>query len=807
LRINSLLPIVHDSIVAVEMILNHASCNHSTLIVPQIVQNQIQASTKPIDLSISPNPSESRACSSKWRSPCQLASERLCDIAISRFKIPQSEQFQTHYDRAMSRRAPRALRQIALSPRTATSTVAENHVCLSCLFTTSTKLLGSTLRTSLRQPARSHKTPTRTLHSHSHARTACARDYHRNGAATLPSPLVGKRHNGSLASSTAINAPSTVPLELRELHQRLNALQDSASGFVDLSRLQLALRSLESAEPVIRVAFLGMGEKGALAARGLARVLVADALGDEEEWEQRILGEAGDARSLLLRYGEPEDALPADSPMIRTLLVPSPMLKRHGLEILVTGLNGAGLGGYEGANKRELESSVLVPSLSMPMSNGGRIGFVRYPVHKALIVGEGVEGAVECGQMLKAGLNPDLIASAINLAMTVPAAAETTAQDEKLGKIINIDLASHALGLFRESRANGVQFSEEWEGSGVSAISEWITAANVRTSSGLKQTVEAQIDSALESTAHAIDQIQLEQTTEVKKITIADAKRAALQDAITTWSAEAHKDLQMNITTALESRSWHRTAWFRLLWRIDDVTFSAADILQRSWLHEAEQNLAFLSGRIVESGIAIADELKLGGVEQRLLEEGTKKEMQTYEAVKDHKESVAELMQMPAMLSRLQEQSGVNALFDPPWPQMITLSRATMLHTLVPNLHRRAQMLLVKTLTTIGGTSALGAWLMVASAGTAAAEAGAVAALGLVWSLRRMQTKWGARRNGFELAVRENGRRVLADVEGQLRHIVQQGGRVAVRPEDVQTWQRARDGVDRAREALSKTDV
>lgn len=617
--------------------------------------------------------------------------------------------------------------------------------------------------------------------------------------------MTSRRHNGTLASSSAINAPSTVPLEFRDLHQRLNALQDSASGFVDLSRLQLALRSLESADPVVRIAFLGLGEKGATAAKKLARVLVADALGDEEEWEEKILGEAGDARSLLLRYGEPEDALPADSPMVRTLLVPSPLLKRLGLEILVTGLNGAGLSGYEGANKRELESSVLVPSLSMPMTNGGRIGFVRYPVHKALIVGDGVEGAVECGQLLKAGLNPELIASAMNLSMTIPAASESTAQDEKLGKIINIDLAGHALGLFRESRANGARFSEEWEASRVSAISQWLAEANAKTSTGLKQAVQAQIDSALHATGQAVDQIQLERTAEVRKTTIVDTKRQTLQEAITTWSAEAHKDLQINITTAFESKSWHRTAWFRLLWRIDDVTFSAADILQRSWLNEAEQNLAFLSGRIVESGIATGDELKLTGVEQRMLEQGTKQEMETYEAVKDHKESVAELMQMPAMLSKLQEQSGVNALFDPPWPQMLTLSRATMLHTLVPSLHRRAQTLLISTLTTISGTTALGAWIMVATGGTGAAEAGAVAALGLVWSLRRMQTKWGAKRNEFELSVRENGRRVLAEVEGQLRSVVSQGGRVAVRPEDVQTWQRARDGVDRAREALAKT--
>lgn len=574
---------------------------------------------------------------------------------------------------------------------------------------------------------------------------------------------------------------------------------------MDLSRLQLALRSLESDDPVIRVAFLGLGEKGAAAAKKLARVLVADALGAEEEWEKRILGDAGDGRSLLLRYGEPDDLLPADSPMIRTLLVPSPLLKRHGLEILVTGLNGVGLGGHEGANKREVESSVLVPSLSMPMSNGGRVGFVRYPVHKALIVGDGVEGAVECGQMQKAGLNPGLIASAINLPMVTPTAPGASSPDDKLGKILNVDLAGHALDIFRESQANGARFSEEWENSRVSAISEWLVQSTTKDPSGLKQAVQAQIDSALESTSLVVDQVQLERAAEVKKTNIPDAKRNALQEAISSWSAEAHKDLQLNITTALESKSWNRTAWFRLLWRIDDVTFSAADILQRSWLHEAEQNLAFLSGRIRESGIATENELKKSGMEQKLLDEGNKKEMESYEAVKNHKESVAELMQMPAMLSRLQEQSGVNALFDPPWPQMITLSRATMLHTLVPALHRRAQTLLVSTLSTISGTTALGAWLLVASSGTAMAEAGAVASLGLVWSLRRMQKKWGARRNDFELSVRENGRRALAEVEGQLRSIVGRGGRVALRPEDVETWQRARDGIDRARDALSKT--
>lgn len=688
----------------------------------------------------------------------------------------------------MSRRAPRALQSLASS--------AETYICPSCL-------LGSGANASRLTRGRTEPKPERrSLHAEAIPSYIGPQQRTKNYREIAG---VSRRYNGSLASSTAINAPSTVPPELRELHQRLNALQDSASGFVDLSRLQLALRSLESSDPVIRVALLGLGEKGVNAAKQLARVLLADALGSEEEWERRLLGDAGDGRSLLLRYGDVEDLPPADSPLVRTLLIPSPFLKRHGLEIMITGLNAGGTGDFPGADKRALEGSLLVPTLSMPNTTAGRMGFVRYPVHRALIVGEGVEGAVESGRLLAAGLDKELVGSAINLSMTVPAASEAGQATAQIGQIVNTSLASHALQLFRENKANGALFSDEWEASKISSIAEWLAASNVReTESGLKRSVSAQISSALRSTGDAIDQIQTDRSIEASRATVPDAKRAELQKAISTWSADAHKDLQLNITTALASKSWRRTAWFRLLWRVDDVSYSAADILRRSWLNEAEQTLAFLSGRILEANLATSDELKETGAAQRLLDEGNRKEMETYEAVKGTKESVAELMQMPMMLSRVREQSGVNALFDPPWPQTVYLARARMLHTIVPALHRKAQTLLVTTLTTISGTSALGAWIWVATGGAGLAEAGAVAALGLVWSLRRLQKQWGKQREDFQVQIREDGRRVLAEVEGQLRRIVSDGGRVTVRPEDVEAWSRARSGVDAVMEALRK---
>lgn len=63
-----------------------------------------------------------------------------------------------------------------------------------------------------------------------------------------------RRHAATLASRTAINAPLDVPPRLKELHQALDALKSDAASYVNLSRLQLALRGLESEDPVVRVA-------------------------------------------------------------------------------------------------------------------------------------------------------------------------------------------------------------------------------------------------------------------------------------------------------------------------------------------------------------------------------------------------------------------------------------------------------------------------------------------------------------------------------------------------------------------------
>nr|OQO21716.1 hypothetical protein B0A51_12870 [Rachicladosporium sp. CCFEE 5018] len=606
------------------------------------------------------------------------------------------------------------------------------------------------------------------------------------------------RHNSSLVSSTAVNPPSTVPSAYEELHSRLVALQDPASGFADLSRLQLALRSLESDSPTVRVAFLGLGSNGVEAARKLARVLLADALGSEEEWEKQLLADAGDGRGLLLRYGDEIDTVSVTKDLVQIIDIPSPFLKRHGLEILVTGFSTGGLAAEE---SEELESQLLVPSLTIPNTSRGQVGFVRYPVHMALLVGEGVEGAVEAARILELELDAALVGAALDLPVRPDVAKGSIISTT--GQIVDTSLASHALALFRTSKANGAQFSHEWEASNVPATASFITSASLSSSSSPKPAITATIASLLTSTTTAINDAETTSIQTADFASVPSPKRAQLLSDLTSWSASAHKDLQLNLTAAFASPTWRRTAWFRLLWRIDDVSQVSTHLLQHAWLREAELELACLSGKLLSGGLATPATLREPEF-QALVPEGMQAELVTHEKVKDQEESVAELMQLPTLLSRVKAQSGLNPLFNPPWPQTIALARMHLIHTLIPPFHARAQALLLQSLTTTAATSALGVWLVVATSGVAVYEAGAVAALGLVWSLRRLQKKWGIERTKFAGDVSDFARRALSEVEGHLRKVVESGGRVEVQQAEVEGWARARKAVEDARQALAE---
>lgn len=99
--------------------------------------------------------------------------------------------------------------------------------------------------------------------------------------------------------TTAINKPLDVAPANVELYKALERLKNDAANYVGLSRLGLALRSLEGRNSIVRVAVLAIdGDVDRV--KKLVRLLLADPLGKEEAWEQE-LAESGNGESVLIR--------------------------------------------------------------------------------------------------------------------------------------------------------------------------------------------------------------------------------------------------------------------------------------------------------------------------------------------------------------------------------------------------------------------------------------------------------------------------------------------------------------------------
>ena len=101
-------------------------------------------------------------------------------------------------------------------------------------------------------------------------------------------------------SPTAINYRPNVPPRNEELYNALSALSGAAEQYVNLSRLQLALRGLAVDNAVTRVAVLDLNSQ--VGAQKLARLLIADPLSEKAEWEKE-LEKGAEEGAVLLRYG------------------------------------------------------------------------------------------------------------------------------------------------------------------------------------------------------------------------------------------------------------------------------------------------------------------------------------------------------------------------------------------------------------------------------------------------------------------------------------------------------------------------
>ncbi|KAB8076494.1 hypothetical protein BDV29DRAFT_170063 [Aspergillus leporis] len=561
-----------------------------------------------------------------------------------------------------------------------------------------------------------------------------------------------------ITTSSVVHARH-VPPRLRELYEALNQIQGVATEQVNISRLQLALRGLESEAPIIRVAVLGLND--ATAARKLVRLLLADPLNTRESWEDALDAYDSDpSQGLLIRYGDVSETIPNN--LLPTISVPSPILKHGNLEILVSTLGAE----TDISDAHFKADTFLVPTVTIPTSHTGRHNAVRYPVHRTIVCGRGVDGLVSYnGLVSRADLKKEekSVYGAIDLAVTA-----SQKSNDRIA-FVDIDRANEALEKFRESVQNASLYERGWNGSGVQAVQDWLSTLRAEEGTldpSLKSLITSLVDAAEAGVANDKKATTQDQTA----VTVSEEVRGDLDRSVTEWAEKAHTELRSSLEEGFASKPWRGLAWWKLFWHVDDIGMITSEILEKKYLHHAEKEVIWTAGRFHQAGLETLQEDRTDPSERV--------EQATNGAVRAADNKLDEL-----------------------WPTQISKSRSRLLDTTVPSLQAMAQRLVLFSMSTTTLTSALSALTYISVPTATVYETSTFVAAGLIYALRRQQKKWEAARRFWEDEVREEGRTALLKAEEHLRTVVQQGGRRVEEVAETEAWKT----IDRARKALEHT--
>lgn len=513
--------------------------------------------------------------------------------------------------------------------------------------------------------------------------------------------------------------------------------------------MQLALNALrqEAGDETVRVAILGLanGAESGRTAKEVLRLLLADPLSPEQEWEKE-LAEHNASSPLIVRIGatqhgdghdgEQGSLTFAKGGLLKEMYVSSPGLNGHRLEILLMESNplaDASDGAFQG-----FEEAALVPTVEIPMSNTGRYTPVTTPVHKALLVTDGLNGVASLVS-LPLLAHEETIAATVNLPGYQP-------EDGAALPFLPIDAAMARQGLeaLRQSSERAFDYQHLWYKSNIPAIVEWLKTGATSTDNGTtKDAVRTLVASVLRNTLVAIQEEESRRLTSVLSAQMPPAAIASLNKALADWSEKAHAELQGEMDRAFDSQRWSKLNWWKLFWRVDDVGVLSSEMLSTRFLPRAERNVIYLAGQVEGSGLFGSENGKT-------------------------------VYSLPAIVSTTgpKSNSGETATAQPvstkpapgtKWPTHITFTRNYLQSETVPALQALAQKLVMQAASFSTLTSGLGALMYLSSFGIS--ESGAVAAFGIVWSLRRVQKKWETAREYWQSEVREEGRKAVRAVE------------------------------------------
>jgi hypothetical protein len=572
------------------------------------------------------------------------------------------------------------------------------------------------------------------------------------------------RRRQTTADGNLSSQARQVPLAREKLRDALQALQRDASSFVNISRLQLALRGLQQpeGEETIRIAILSLADGGVSLrkAKQLARLLLADPLKPEEEWERTLLVDEASSRPILLRVGgDGAEVSGYSSRMVQELHVSSAALKNHKLEILVleTDLPQTTIG-----ERNSSFEALLVPTMEIPVSSTGRYTPVTTPVHKTLVVGSGISGAASLYPVASKGMNmgKDIVGTAVNLKV------DSSEQANIPFQTLDVDLATSALASFRQTVDNALDYEHKWFASGTPEILEWVKSGTSSIEGRMKPPLRLLVDSVLETTNDAIQEERSRRLSVALTSRVSDSKLDSLKRSLIDWSEAAHLELRDHLDIAFEGHRWRKLGWWKLFWRVDDVSMIATDILGRRFLADAEQDLIFLAGRLAEAGV-------LQNASGQLHPRPPDKDNQIAA-------TLGSMPSPPRIKDIVRIEDGNRGMKERNWPQEITAARGYLAFGTVPALQALAQKLVLQTLTTSSFVSGLAALTYVSTLSSGLYEAGAVAALGVVYSLRRLQVKWERAREFWEGEVREEGRKSVKQVESIIGDVIKSSGGLAI---------------------------
>jgi hypothetical protein len=521
-------------------------------------------------------------------------------------------------------------------------------------------------------------------------------------------------------------------------------------------------------------------------AKRLLRLALADPLRPAAAWEARLEGHAvGAGQALVVRVGGGaagrgvagvgigEGGLMVgdkeQAHVIPELRVEAPLFKGAELEMLVA--EAGPLAGLEGA----VDDALLVPTVGVAATTAGHVAPVATPVHMALLVGDGVLGAAEV-LSLPVVEGGDVISKAVNFT--------------KVGRgdladcplvAVNVDAASEGLELFRADVGNAMKYEALWTEANIGRISEWLRKSAVPSDNGaMKAPVRNLITSLLRNARAAVQDEEARDLAAELHTKVTPGTVAHLDQALAEWAQNAHQELQQELDVAFTTRPWSNLGWWKLVWRADDVGMVTSEMVALRFLPRAEKSMIYLAGRIQEAGV-------VEGQQGRPLYTGPAFSLSS--ASTQRQDTVA-----PGTVSE--------------WPTHIPFTRNYLQEQTVPALQALAQKLVVQSASLAGLSTALGGLSYLSALGTY--ESGAIVALGIALSFRRLQQKWDAGREYWEGEVREEGRKSIRAAEASIAEVLDKAGKTpdpqADQSAQLEELSKAEEIIKRAEEALARVE-